>query len=213
MTPQFILSVAAGGAIGSVARYLVGIWSGKIFGINFPWGTMIINVTGSFLIGLFVGLFATKWDLPQATRIFLIVGICGGYTTFSTFSLDSFYLMERGEAVAAGAYMIGSVVLSLGALIAAMLVVRALPNYATAVFKLGHRGSKEVPASGNPHDMNSVADLVGGAFRRWRAKFCAEQRIAPRHSTFRVTGRSCVTSRRPSDACSSSASGKRWRGR
>jgi CrcB protein len=127
MPPQFILSVAAGGAIGSVARYLVGTWSSKMF-INFPWGTLIINVTGSFLIGLFVGLFATKWDLPQAARIFLIVGICGGYTTFSTFSLDSFRLMERGEALAAGAYMIGSVVLSLGALIAAMLVVRALPN-------------------------------------------------------------------------------------
>jgi CrcB protein len=128
MTPQFILSVAAGGAIGSVARYLVGIGSGKMFGVNFPWGTLIINVTGSFLIGLFVGLFATKWDLPQAVRIFLIVGICGGYTTFSTFSLDSFYLMERGDAVAAGAYMIGSVVLSSGALIAAMLLVRVLPN-------------------------------------------------------------------------------------
>jgi fluoride exporter len=127
MPPQFILSVAAGGAIGSVARYLVGTWSSKMF-INFPWGTLIINVTGSFLIGLFVGLFATKWDLPQAARIFLIVGICGGYTTFSTFSLDSFRLMERGEALAAGAYMIGSVVPSLGALIAAMLVVRALPN-------------------------------------------------------------------------------------
>ena len=68
---------------------------------NFPWGTLIINVTGSFLIGLFIGLFATKWHLPQVMRIFLIVGICGGYTTFSTFSLDSFYLMERGEVVAA----------------------------------------------------------------------------------------------------------------
>jgi hypothetical protein len=65
MTPQFILSVAAGGATGSVARYLVGIWSGKMFGIDFPWGTLIINVTGSFLIGPFVGLFATKRDLPQ----------------------------------------------------------------------------------------------------------------------------------------------------
>jgi CrcB protein len=85
-------------------------------------------VTGSFLIGLFIGLFATKWDLPQAVRVFLIAGICGGYTTFSTFSLDSFHLMERGEAVAAGAYMIGSVVLSVGALIAAMQIVRALPN-------------------------------------------------------------------------------------
>src|ERR1700721_1850290 len=128
MTPQFILSVAAGGAIGSVARYLVGIWSGKIFRINFPWGTLIVNVTGSFLIGLFVGLFAIRWDLPQAVRIFLTVGICGGYTTFSTFSLDAFYLMERGEAFAAGVYMVGSVVLSVGALIAAMQLTRIFPN-------------------------------------------------------------------------------------
>ena len=128
MNFQFILAVAAGGAIGSVTRYLVGIGSGKLFGINFPWGTLIINVTGSFLIGLFVGLFATRWDLPQAMRIFLTVGICGGYTTFSTFSLDAFHLMERGEAFAASAYMLGSVVLSVGALIAAMHIVPALPN-------------------------------------------------------------------------------------
>jgi CrcB protein len=122
MTPQFILAVAAGGAIGSVARYLAGIGSGKLFGINFPWGTLIINVTGSFLIGLFVGLFAPRLDLPQAMRIFLTVGICGGYTTFSTF------LMERGEAFASSAYMIGSVVLSVGALVAEMQIIRALPN-------------------------------------------------------------------------------------
>jgi CrcB protein len=124
---QFILAVALGGSLGSVARYLVGIGSGKLFGTDFPWGTLIINVTGSFLIGAFVGLFALKWDLPQAVRIFLTVGICGGYTTFSTFSLDTFYLMERGEMVAAGAYMIGSVVLSVGTLIAAMHLVRAMP--------------------------------------------------------------------------------------
>jgi CrcB protein len=126
LNPQLILAVAFGGALGSVSRYLVGIGSGKLFGVDFPWGTLIINVTGSFLIGLFVGLFATRWDLPQAVRVFLTVGICGGYTTFSTFSLDAFYLMERGQAVAAGAYMIGSVVLSVGALIGAMVLVRTL---------------------------------------------------------------------------------------
>ena len=126
MNPQLILAVAFGGALGSVSRYLVGIGSGKLFGVDFPWGTLIINVTGSFLIGLFVGMFATRWDLPQAVRVFLTVGICGGYTTFSTFSLDAFYLMERGEAVAAGAYMIGSVVLSVGALIGAIVLVRTL---------------------------------------------------------------------------------------
>ena len=126
MNPLFILAVAAGGATGSVLRYLVGVGSGKLFGTDFPWGTLIINVTGSFLIGTFVGLFAIKWDLPQAARIFLTVGICGGYTTFSTFSLDAWVLMERGETLASTAYMIGSVVLSVGALIAAMQIVRAL---------------------------------------------------------------------------------------
>jgi CrcB protein len=127
MTPQLIFAVAIGGAIGSVTRYLVGISSGKLFGIDFPWGTLIINVTGSFLIGLFVGLFATKWDLSQTARVFLTVGICGGYTTFSTFSLDAWYLIERDQIVAAATYMIGSVVLSVAALIGALLLVRVMP--------------------------------------------------------------------------------------
>ncbi|GEC15692.1 fluoride efflux transporter CrcB [Nitrobacter winogradskyi] len=122
----FILAVAAGGALGSVARYLVGIGFGKWLGPKFPWGTLFINVTGSLLIGIFAGLFAVRWSLPQAARIFLVVGICGGYTTFSTFSLDTFYLIERGEMVSAAAYMIGSVVLSVGALIAGIQIVRVL---------------------------------------------------------------------------------------
>lgn len=126
MNAQLILAVALGGAIGSVARYLVGIGSGRLFGMTFPWGTLIINVTGSFLIGTFVGLFATKWDLPQAARVFLTVGICGGYTTFSTFSLDVFYLIERGEMAASAAYMIASVVLSVTALVAAIHLTRVL---------------------------------------------------------------------------------------
>jgi CrcB protein len=126
MNPQFIVAVAVGGAIGSVGRYLVAIGAGRAFGTNFPWGILIINVTGSFLIGGLAGLFALKWHLPQAVRIFLTVGICGGYTTFSTFSLDVFYLMERGELVAAGIYLVASVALSVSALVAAMQLVRAL---------------------------------------------------------------------------------------
>jgi CrcB protein len=122
----FILAVALGGAVGSVARYLVGIGAGRLFGTNFPWGTLIINITGSFVIGLFAGLFATRWNLPQAARIFLIVGFCGGYTTFSTFSLDSFYLIERGEFAATAAYMVASALLSVGALIGAMHLVRTM---------------------------------------------------------------------------------------
>jgi CrcB protein len=124
---QFILAVAIGGAIGSVARYLVGIASGKLFGLDFPWGTLIINVTGSFLIGVFVALFATKWQLPQTMRIFLTVGICGGYTTFSTFSLDAFYLAERGALIPAAGYVAASVVLSIAALVLGVQLIRVIP--------------------------------------------------------------------------------------
>jgi fluoride exporter len=123
---QLIIAVAIGGAIGSVARYLVGIGSGKLFGLAFPWGTLIINIAGSFLIGLFVESFALKWDLPQVARVFLTVGICGGFTTFSTFSLDSYLLMDRGELWPALAYMVGSVVLSIAGLFAGLHLVRAV---------------------------------------------------------------------------------------
>ncbi len=126
MNLQLIAAVALGGAIGSVARYLVGIGSGRLFGMAFPWGTLIINVTGSFLIGTFIALFATRWDLSQVARVFLTVGICGGYTTFSTFSLDAFYLMERGELLSSAAYMIASVVMSVAALVAAIHLVRTV---------------------------------------------------------------------------------------
>jgi CrcB protein len=126
VSPQFIFAVAIGGALGSVARYLVAIGSGRLFGSDFPFGTLIINVTGSALIGVFTGLFATRWDLPPAMRIFLTVGICGGYTTFSTFSLDAWYLIERGQSIAAVAYMVLSVAVSLAALVSALHFVRAL---------------------------------------------------------------------------------------
>ena len=123
---QLIAAVALGGAIGSVARYLVGIGSGKLFGTAFPWGTLIINIVGSFLIGVFVESFALKWDLPQTARVFLTVGICGGFTTFSTFSLDSYLLMDRGEWWPALAYIAASVVLSIAGLFAGLQVIRAI---------------------------------------------------------------------------------------
>jgi CrcB protein len=92
-----------------VARYLVGIGSGRLFGMAFPWGTLIINVTGSFLIGAFIGLFATRWDLVTDRARILTIGICGGYTTFSTFARH-LHLIERGEMLSSAAYMIASVV-------------------------------------------------------------------------------------------------------
>jgi CrcB protein len=122
---QMVLAVAAGGALGSVARYLAGIGATAAFGLAFPWGTLLINIAGSFLIGVFAELFALGWDLPQAWRAFLTIGICGGFTTFSTFSRDSWVLMERGEYGLAAAYMLGSVVLSIGGLLAGLYLVRA----------------------------------------------------------------------------------------
>jgi CrcB protein len=125
MNLQLVLAVAFGGAIGSVARYLVGHGSAKLFGLGFPWGTLIINIAGSFLIGVFAESFALRWDLPQAARVFLTVGICGGFTTFSTFSLDAYVMIERGELWPAAAYIVGSVALSIGALVAGLHVIRA----------------------------------------------------------------------------------------
>jgi fluoride ion exporter CrcB/FEX len=77
-----IIAVAIGGSLGSVARYLVGIWSGRLLGLSFPWGTLIINVTGSFLIGLFIGLFALRWNPSEPVRVLLTVGICGDTPRF-----------------------------------------------------------------------------------------------------------------------------------
>jgi CrcB protein len=100
MTPQFVVAVADGGAIGSVARYLVAIGVGRAVGASFPWGTLIINITGSALIGAFISC-SRPAAILRRRRALLTVGICGGYTTFSTFSLDTFFLIERGQTLAA----------------------------------------------------------------------------------------------------------------
>ena len=124
MTPTTILAVATGGALGSVARYLVGFYFGRTFGTEFPWGTLFINISGSFLIGAFAESFALRWNADLATRVFLITGICGGYTTFSAFSLETATLINRGAIAAAASYVVSSVVLSIGALYAALLLMR-----------------------------------------------------------------------------------------
>ena len=121
-----ILAVAAGGAIGSVARYLVGVGAGRLFGMSFPWGTLIINIIGSFALGALAEAFALRWDVSPAVRVFLTIGICGGFTTFSTFSLDAVHLLNRGEVVSAAVYVVASVVLSIGGLYAGLYAVRTI---------------------------------------------------------------------------------------
>ena len=118
-----------GGALGSGARFWASGLVANRFGAVFPLGTLFVNVSGSFAIGFFAAFTAPGGPFLVSPRVreFILIGVCGGYTTFSTFSMDTFYLMERGEAMAASAYLLGSVILSVGALVTAIHVVRALP--------------------------------------------------------------------------------------
>ncbi len=123
-----ILWVALGGAIGSAARYGVNVWSGRMFGSEFPWHTFIVNVVGCFTMGALVALMALKLNVSNDARAFLTTGILGGFTTFSAFSLDFALLVERKTYGAALAYGVGSVGLSLLAVFAGLYLVRTLAS-------------------------------------------------------------------------------------
>ena len=122
---MIVLWVAVGGAIGAAARYLVGMQAVRLLGHDFPWGTLIVNVTGSFAVGVIVALFAHKMQASQEVRAFLTTGILGGFTTFSAFSVDFAVLAERKALAAAGFYVLGSVGLSIAALFAGLWIIRA----------------------------------------------------------------------------------------
>jgi CrcB protein len=109
------LLIATGGALGSVARYWISGLVADRFGETFPYGTLVVNVTGSFLIGLFATLTASdgRWMVSPGLRTFFMVGICGGYTTFSSFSLQTLNLARDGEWLHAGFNVLGSVALCL----------------------------------------------------------------------------------------------------
>ena len=111
------LMVFVGAGIGGALRHGVNVWAARAFGYGFPFGTLIVNVFGSFVMGLFVGFFAFQAGLvPQHARLFLTTGVLGGFTTFSAFSLDAALLFERHSYSMAAAYMVGSVFASLVAL-------------------------------------------------------------------------------------------------
>ena len=109
--------VAIGSAVGGVARYLIGSWMQRFS--TFPWGTLVVNVTGSFIIGWFAR-YAVAHSVRPEIRALIAVGICGGFTTFSAFSYESMALLREGQWLRAGAYVAGSVVLSLLAVFAGM---------------------------------------------------------------------------------------------
>lgn len=120
-----MLAVAAGGAFGAVARYLAMSLVGVLIGGGFPYATLAVNVVGSFILGVLVEYSALVWSPGEALRAFLVVGVLGAFTTFSTFSLDVTVLYERGEFGAAAVYIIASVILSVAGLFAGLAAVRA----------------------------------------------------------------------------------------
>jgi fluoride exporter len=122
---KLLLLAAAGGALGSSARYLVNVGAGRLFGMGFPWGTLTVNIVGCFIMGLLVGLGATRLTISEEARVFLATGVLGGFTTFSAFSADFALLAMRKNYGLATLYLTGSVGLSLLAVFAGLYLIRA----------------------------------------------------------------------------------------
>jgi CrcB protein len=122
--PSTYLLVFVGGGLGATLRHLINVTCARFMGTGFPWGTFIINITGSTVMGLIAGYLAFKGEASQPWRLFVMTGVLGGYTTFSAYSLDAALLYERGELTLAAAYVIGSVVLSIAGLFGGLALVR-----------------------------------------------------------------------------------------
>lgn len=120
------LIVFIGGGLGAALRHGVNLGAARLFGTAFPAGTLTVNIIGSLIMGLLAGYFAFKGDVSQHWRLFLTTGILGGFTTFSSFSLDVATLYERGEIAMTAVYVIASVALSLAAVFGGLALVRSL---------------------------------------------------------------------------------------
>ncbi|MDU8912222.1 fluoride efflux transporter CrcB [Aestuariicoccus sp. MJ-SS9] len=117
-----LIQVALGGALGAVLRYLTGVAAIRIMGSGFPWGTLTVNIVGSFLMGCLVVVLAHVGGMRHAPL--LMTGVLGGFTTFSAFSLDAITIYERGQVALAAGYVAASVVLSLAGLMAGLWAAR-----------------------------------------------------------------------------------------
>ena len=116
--------VFIGGGLGASLRHAINVGCARACGINFPYGTFVINITGSLVMGIIAGYLALKGEASQPWRLFVMTGILGGYTTFSAFSLDAVTLYQRGEMGLALFYVLGSVILSVAGLFAGLALVR-----------------------------------------------------------------------------------------
>ena len=118
------LIVFLGAGIGGVFRHSVNIGAARLLGFGFPYGTLTVNILGSILMGVLTELFVVRSGLPQELRLFLTTGLLGGFTTFSTFSLDAVTLWERGQWGLAAGYITLSLILSMGGLFAGLMLMR-----------------------------------------------------------------------------------------
>jgi len=123
---KLIAFIAFGGAIGAVGRYLISGAVTHVFGHGFPWGTLTVNVLGSFLMGVLIEGLALKWTLSPELRALFVTGILGAFTTFSAFSLDVSVLYKQGELLSAFFYIAGSVVFAVGALFLGLYFTRMI---------------------------------------------------------------------------------------
>jgi CrcB protein len=118
--------VAVGGGLGAALRYGVNVSAPRIFGGDYPWHTLIVNIVGCFVMGVLTAIAALKFNFSQEMRLFLMTGILGGFTTFSAFALDFALMAERREFLQAGGYALASLVLSIVACFAGLAVVRSI---------------------------------------------------------------------------------------
>lgn len=124
MNPYLIVFLGSG--LGGALRQGTNVLTARLFGLGFPYGTLTVNIAGAFIMGLMIEWFALKADPGQGWRLFLTTGILGGFTTFSTFSLDAANLIQKGAALTAAIYLGATLVAGLGGLFLAMMLVRSL---------------------------------------------------------------------------------------
>lgn len=121
-----VIAIGLGGAVGALARYVLSSQITHLTGPGFPWGILIVNVAGCFIMGVIAEVGALHWSPTPEMRAFLTTGILGGFTTFSAFALDTAVLTERGDMTGAMLYVAGSVAGSVAALFFGLYVVRVL---------------------------------------------------------------------------------------
>lgn len=126
MRMNALLAVFFGAGLGGALRHGVNIASLRLLGAGFPYGTLIVNIAGSLVMGLVAGWFASRTDPAQSWHLFLTTGVLGGFTTFSAYSLEVVHLYERGDLSSALLYAVLSVAFSLAALVLGIMIARQL---------------------------------------------------------------------------------------